>query len=168
MRHRIRAVALILLAISVSSVTVSASIQTSRDRTATSRGGHTSPPAASKEAARPTPPYHKTAKAAKPFPPLVPASRFRNYPTVARAYEIASEIPGVLAQEPCYCNCDKFFGHTSLLDCFASDHTAGCLICVKESFFTYQMTKQGRKPAEIRKAIIRGDWRNTEVDQLSH
>jgi hypothetical protein len=30
----------------------------------------------------------------------------------------------VLAQQPCYCNCGDSFGHGSLLDCFASDHSA--------------------------------------------
>jgi hypothetical protein len=54
----------------------------------------------------------------------VPASVFRDYPAVARAYQIASQIPGVIAQQPCFCYCDKF-GHRSLLDCYASDHGAG-------------------------------------------
>ncbi len=69
------------------------------------------------------PPYHATAEAARPFPALMPASRYRDYPVVARAYEVAHRIPGVLAQQPCYCYCDKF-GHGSLLDCYASDHGA--------------------------------------------
>ncbi len=69
------------------------------------------------------PPYHESAAAARPFPRLVPAGYFRN-PIVARAYEIAAEIPEVVAQQPCYCRCDKF-GHRSLLDCYASDHGAG-------------------------------------------
>ncbi len=69
------------------------------------------------------PPYHESAAAARPFPRLVPAAYFRN-PIVARAYEVAAEIPEVIAQQPCYCKCDKF-GHRSLLDCYASDHGAG-------------------------------------------
>lgn len=79
----------------------------------------TVPPVASK-----TPPYHESAEAAKPFPPLLPAAYFRETPLVARAYQLASEIPEVLAQEPCYCYCDRY-GHQSLLDCYASDHGAG-------------------------------------------
>lgn len=70
------------------------------------------------------PPYHASAEAARPFPQLVPASVFRAYPAVERAYAAAARIPEVLAQQPCYCWCDKF-GHGSLLDCFASDHGAG-------------------------------------------
>ncbi len=79
----------------------------------------TVPPVASK-----TPPYHESAEAAKPFPPLLPAAYFRETPLAARAYQLASEIPEVLAQQPCYCYCDRY-GHHSLLDCYASDHGAG-------------------------------------------
>jgi hypothetical protein len=74
--------------------------------------------------ARGVPPFHKTVEAAKPFPPLLPAAFFREYPLAGRAYKAASEIPEVIAQQPCYCFCEKF-GHRSLLDCYASDHGAG-------------------------------------------
>ncbi len=73
---------------------------------------------------RVVPPYRESASAAKPLPELLAAAYFRNFPLVARAYQIASEIPEVIAQQPCYCYCDKF-GHRSLLDCYASDHGAG-------------------------------------------
>lgn len=81
------------------------------------------PPATHSTVPGAVPPYHES-EAAKPFPALVPASTFRDYPLVMRAYRIASQIPGVIAQQPCYCHCDKF-GHRSLLDCYASDHGAG-------------------------------------------
>jgi hypothetical protein len=89
----------------------------------------TSPPRASStpapvETARATPPYHESAEAAQPFPRLMAPERYRDYPHIERAYRIAHRIPGVLAQQPCYCWCDKF-GHGSLLDCYASDHGAG-------------------------------------------
>ncbi len=73
---------------------------------------------------KPTPPFHKSAEAAKPFPKLLSAAYFRQYPLVVQAYKIAAAIPEVLAQQPCYCYCDRF-GHGSLLDCYASDHGAG-------------------------------------------
>jgi hypothetical protein len=73
---------------------------------------------------RPVPPYHESADAAKPFSRLMPAARYRSSRVIARTYEIAHQIPGVLVQQPCYCYCDKF-GHASLLDCYASDHGAG-------------------------------------------
>jgi hypothetical protein len=68
------------------------------------------------------PPFHENAEAARPFPQLQDPSRYET-PVVARAYAIAREIPEVLAQQPCYCNCGVF-GHASLLDCYASDHGA--------------------------------------------
>ena len=72
----------------------------------------------------PTPPNHSSAAAARPLPRTLPPHYFRRSPLVARAYQIAGEIPTVIAQQPCYCRCDKI-GHRSLLDCYASDHGAG-------------------------------------------
>src|SRR5688572_2638617 len=37
-------------------------------------------------------------------------------------YEAAKAIPQTLAQLPCYCHCDKGFGHKSLQTCFVDDH----------------------------------------------
>lgn len=85
---------------------------------------HGSSSASSVPPERPLPPYHESAEAGQPFPELMPVARYRDYPVIARAYEAAHRIPGVLAQQPCFCYCDKF-GHKSLLDCFASDHGAG-------------------------------------------
>jgi hypothetical protein len=70
------------------------------------------------------PPYFDSAEAAMPFPTLLSPELFRNHALVTRAYEIAAQITGVLAQQPCYCHCDKF-GHRSLLDCYSSQHGAG-------------------------------------------
>ena len=40
------------------------------------------------------------------------------------AYQIAKEIPEVLAQIPCFCECEAY-GHENLLDCFIDSHAAG-------------------------------------------
>ena len=80
------------------------------------------PPAAEPEASG-APPFHRSAEAAKPFPVLQDPGRYQ-IPVVSQAYRIAREIPAVLAQQPCYCNCGDAFGHGSLLDCYASDHGA--------------------------------------------
>jgi hypothetical protein len=42
----------------------------------------------------------------------------------ARAYQIAHEIPHILDQLYCYCECDKHLGHHSLLSCFIDSHAA--------------------------------------------
>jgi len=157
MRYRIRIGLLVAAAISLSNLGVLPSQQNER--------GQSSPGAVSKQGTETIPSYHKTAKDAKPLPRLLPPSTFSDRPLVARAYQIASEIPLVLAQQPCYCRCDKAFAHSSLLDCFASSHTAGCGICIAETFLAFQMTKQGKTPAQIRAAIIRGDWKRAEIKQ---
>jgi hypothetical protein len=40
------------------------------------------------------------------------------------AYQIAKEIPEVLVQIPCFCECEAY-GHENLLDCFIDNHGAG-------------------------------------------
>lgn len=42
----------------------------------------------------------------------------------ARAYQVAWEIPEILDQLYCYCECDKHMGHVSLLSCFTNNHGA--------------------------------------------
>ncbi|MGH9815812.1 MAG: hypothetical protein ACRD5F_09690 [Candidatus Acidiferrales bacterium] len=69
------------------------------------------------------PHFHARLEDALPLPQIMPASNF-SIPVVARAYRIAARIPDVLAQQPCYCWCDKM-GHGSLVDCFATSHGAG-------------------------------------------
>ena len=80
-------------------------------------------PPVTEAAASGVPRFHRSAEAAKPFPVLQDPRRYQ-IPVVSQAYRIAREIPDVLAQQPCYCNCGDTFGHGSLLDCFASDHGA--------------------------------------------
>lgn len=41
-----------------------------------------------------------------------------------QAYQVAKEIPEVLAQMPCFCECETY-GHETLLDCFIDHHGAG-------------------------------------------
>ena len=40
------------------------------------------------------------------------------------AHQVAREIPGVLDQLYCYCECDKHLGHKSLLSCYTDGHAA--------------------------------------------
>lgn len=69
------------------------------------------------------PDYYQTEAAAKPFPVTLDPAQFRD-PAVRRAYQAAREIPGVLAQQPCYCYCDRM-GHKGLLACHRDNHSAG-------------------------------------------
>jgi hypothetical protein len=51
------------------------------------------------------------------------------YPYQTHAYELASRIPVVLHQQPCYCYCDRM-GHNSLHSCFESTHGSRCATCL--------------------------------------
>jgi len=39
-------------------------------------------------------------------------------------YQVAREIPEILAQIPCFCGCEAV-GHENLLDCFVDEHGVG-------------------------------------------
>jgi hypothetical protein len=81
-------------------------------------------------------------------------------------YALAAKIKPVLYQQPCYCYCDRHEGHKSLLDCFATDHGTQCDICQKEAVLAYRMTRKGKTPAQIRAAIIKGEWRSVDLNPL--
>ncbi len=82
---------------------------------------------------------------------------------VFNAYVLAGRVEKVLYQQPCYCHCDRAHGHGSLLDCFVSRHGSGCDVCQKEVFYSYEQTRKGKTPAQIREAIERGDWRKVDL-----
>lgn len=83
----------------------------------------------------------------------------------ARAYQVAKEIPGVLAQQPCFCHCDRVEGHRGLVDCFRDKHAAGCLVCMKEALLADKLHRQGLSAADIRARIIAGDWEKIDVTE---
>lgn len=85
------------------------------------------------------------------------------YPYQSHAYELAAKIQGVIYQQPCYCYCDRM-GHKSLHSCFESTHGAQCSTCLKELYYAYQMSKQHKTAAQIRKGIISGEWRQVNLD----
>src|SRR5579871_413239 len=41
-------------------------------------------------------------------------------------YQAAQQCPEIIAKLFCYCGCDISDSHTSLLDCFTTDHGADC------------------------------------------
>src|ERR1700730_1860534 len=84
-------------------------------------------------------------------------------PVVQNAYTVAARIKKVLYQQPCYFHCDQSQGHGSLLDCFASKHGSVCDICVREDLHSYEQTRKGKAPAQIREAIMKGEWRSVDV-----
>ncbi len=55
--------------------------------------------------------------------PALDPNQFQN-PMVRKAYKAAKEIPWVLDSIYCYCFCEEFFQHKSLLSCYVDSHAA--------------------------------------------
>ena len=125
--------------------------------------GHSAAAAPQGKATPRIPDHFATAEAAQPLTPTLDPKQF-TVPYVVKAYQLAKELPEVLAQQPCYCYCDTGFGHKSLLDCHKDKHSAECLVCVKETLLAGQLHKAGKSAAEIRAAIIRGEWQQVSLD----
>jgi hypothetical protein len=78
------------------------------------------------------------------------------------AYKVAKKIPATLAQLPCYCECDRGFGHKSLHSCFEDDHASHCAVCVDEALLAYELqTSRKMTPEQVRQQIIE---KYSEVD----
>ncbi|HYW65479.1 MAG TPA: CYCXC family (seleno)protein [Candidatus Dormibacteraeota bacterium] len=115
----------------------------------------------SASADEPVPAYHAQAAQGE-LPPTMEPSLFTDK-LIFNAYVVAGRVKKVLYQQPCYCHCDRSQGHGSLLDCFVSRHGSGCDICMKEAFYSYEQTRRGRTPTQIRDGIMRGDWQKVDI-----
>lgn len=64
---------------------------------------------------------------AKPGSPASPATLPPDLFTgkLRQAYQVAADLPEVLAELNCHCGCDTSQGHRNLLDCFRDDHAVG-------------------------------------------
>jgi hypothetical protein len=111
----------------------------------------------------PVPAYHVTPPEGA-LPATMSADNFSD-PLVQNAYTVAARVKKVLYQEPCYCHCDRSQGHTALLDCFVSNHGSGCGICIREDLYSYEQTRKGKTPVQIRDGIIKGEWQKVDVSQ---
>ena len=118
---------------------------------------------------QPAPHHHATEPAASTAEAMpahfeVPPSRSSLGPTLepekftglARdAYRAVREIPVTIAQLPCYCHCDRGFGHKSLYSCFEDDHASHCAVCVNEALLALKLEKEQKMtPAQIRETIV--------------
>jgi hypothetical protein len=113
-------------------------------------------------------PAYNAGAPTKPLPPLMSGGQLTG-PYFAHAYQVtiykmAAKIPAVLHQQPCYCRCDREMGHNSLHSCFESTHGAACSTCMREALYSYQQTKMGKTPTQIRAGIERGDFQNLDLE----
>ena len=107
------------------------------------------------------PAYHAQAPKGE-LPETLSAENFSD-PLVKNAYAVAAKVKKTLYQQPCYCHCDRSKGHTSLLDCFASEHGSGCGTCIYEDLYAYEQVHKGKTAAQIREGIIKGDWKSLDA-----
>lgn len=99
------------------------------------------------------PAYFKTAPPAGSLAATLAPEQFTGI--TREAYRAVRESPQLIAQMPCYCHCDKGFGHKSLHSCFEDDHAAHCAVCVEEALAAYRLQKEQHLSApEIRERII--------------
>ena len=84
-------------------------------------------------------------------------------PIVKNAYAIAAKIKKTLYQQPCYCHCDRSKGHSSLLDCFASEHGSGCGTCIYKDLYSYEQGRKGKTAKQIREGIVKGEWKSLDA-----
>lgn len=84
---------------------------------------------------------------------VVPHGQYHGHPRIQSVYRQAGEIPEVLDGLHCYCECGSHSGHYSLLDCFKSDHGAGCDVCLTSAAIAFRMNQEGSSLQEIREAI---------------
>jgi hypothetical protein len=98
-------------------------------------------------------PAYQSAEQSRHLPVTLEPSQF--FGKAREAYQVAKKIPSTLAQLPCYCHCDRSFGHKSLHTCFEDDHASHCAVCVDEALMAYQLqTEEKLTPEEVRTRII--------------
>ena len=68
-------------------------------------------------------PHRSPATSSAALPATLPPDMFTG--TVRQAYQVAADMPGVLAELNCHCGCDRSQGHRNLLDCFSDTHAVG-------------------------------------------
>lgn len=88
------------------------------------------------------------------------------YAFQTHAYELAAKIPTVLHQQPCYCFCDRM-GHNSLHSCFEDTHGARCETCLKELYYSYQQHQKGKTATQIRAGIMKGEWKQIDLQSAA-
>jgi hypothetical protein len=109
------------------------------------------------------PAYHAS-RPKEALPETLDPAQFNDIQT-QNVYALAAKVKAVLYQQPCYCHCDKEIGHTSLLSCYTDRHASVCALCQKEAVLAYTESQEGKTPAQIRKEIIDGKWKDVDLSK---
>ncbi|MBO0720546.1 MAG: hypothetical protein J2P41_06980 [Blastocatellia bacterium] len=128
----------------------------SENSSETTAHNHQAPPQETSPAATPLakriPAYFKVPPNPKSLPETLSPDLFNG--DAREAYQIAREIPVVLAQLPCFCYCDYSAGHKSLHSCFEDQHSAGCPLCQDSARMAKQLKDDGLSIDQIREKLI--------------
>ena len=116
-------------------------------------------------------PAYNALRPTRPLPPLMSGNQLTGsyiaHADQVTAYRMAARIPAVLHQQPCYCRCDREMGHNSLHSCFEGTHGAQCSTCMKEAVYSYQQTKLGKTPAQIRAGIEHAEYMSVDLEHAT-
>jgi len=114
---------------------------------------HNHSPEAPATTAETIPAFLKVAPSRASLGPTLAPEKF--FGPAREAYRAVREIPVTIAQLPCYCHCDRGFGHKSLYSCFEDDHASHCAVCVNEALLALRLEKEEKlTPAQIRDRIV--------------
>lgn len=156
MVRRFASRALLLGLLSVMSISFAYSAR-SQEQTSGERGSNADKDQSQRpQAAAKTKRAYHNAPPTEPLPMTLDPAPFANNRSAFVAYSLARKIREVLYQVPCYCGCDRFSDHKSLLDCFTTKHGVGCHICQRGVIFAREQARTGKTAAEIREAMERG------------
>lgn len=108
---------------------------------------------ASAPGVQPIPAHFEVAPSRSSLGPTLEPEKFTGI--TREAYRAVREIPVTIAQLPCYCHCDKGYGHKSLYSCFEDEHASHCAVCVNEALLALKLEKEQKlSPAQIRETIV--------------
>ena len=93
-----------------------------------------------------------TSSGAKLVATMAP-SYFSKDPKARAAYQVAKDMPEVLAELPCFCGCMSSYGHENNLFCFRDEHGSGCAICEDIALDARDMHNKGLSIDRIKQAI---------------
>ena len=146
-------VLILILGLSVVVVALLRSKDSSENKVASAPPAEPHTSHSSPSAKAPRVPAYQSAQASKNLGPTLAPDQFIG--KTREAYKVAKQIPATLAQLPCYCECDRGFGHKSLHSCFEDDHASHCVVCVDEALLAYQLqTREKMTPDQVREEII--------------
>ena len=112
-------------------------------------------------------PYHDR-PSSEALPETLDASQFADQHASYVVYTLAARMKTTLYQVPCYCPCDRHWGHLSLLDCYRDRHGAFCPTCQKEILLCFRDDQRGKSPAQIRSEIAKGKAWKIDVEKVTN